>query len=72
VTLTELPDGLHRVKIYANDTVGNMGVSETINFTVAQETEPKPFPITLVATASVSAGMVGAGLLVAYFKRRRS
>jgi hypothetical protein len=71
-TLTGLPDGAHQVKIYANDTVGNMGVSETINFTVAQETEPKPFPTPLVAVASVSAGVVGASLLVAYFKRRRS
>ena len=71
-TLTGLPDGTHQVKIYANDTVGNMGVSETINFTVAQQTEPKPFPTPLVAVASVSAGVVGAGLLVVYFKRRRS
>ena len=71
-TLTGLPDGAHQVKIYANDTVGNMGVSETINFTVTQEIEPKPFPTSLVAVASVSAGVVGAGLLVAYLKRRRS
>jgi hypothetical protein len=68
-TLIGLSDGLHQVKIYANDTVGNMGVSETINFTVARETESKPFPTTFVAAASVSAAVIGAGLLIVYFKK---
>jgi hypothetical protein len=70
-TLTGLSNGLHQVKIYANDTVGNMGASETINFTVARETESKPFPTTFVAAASVSAAVVGAGLLTVYFKKSK-
>jgi hypothetical protein len=33
-TLTGLADGLHSVVVYANDTVGNMGASAPVNFTV--------------------------------------
>jgi hypothetical protein len=34
-TLSGLSIGLHNVTVYANDTAGNMGVSETIKFTIA-------------------------------------
>lgn len=34
-TLTGLPNEQHSLTVYANDTAGNMGVSQTINFTVA-------------------------------------
>jgi len=33
-TLTSLQDGSHYVIVYANDTAGNMGASETVHFTV--------------------------------------
>jgi len=33
-TLTGLSDGIHTVTVYANDTAGNMGYSETVYFTV--------------------------------------
>ena len=33
-TLTELSDGIHIVTVYANDTAGNTGSSETVYFTV--------------------------------------
>jgi len=33
-TLTSLPDGSHHVVVYANDTVGNIGASSTVYFTV--------------------------------------
>jgi parallel beta-helix repeat protein len=33
-TIVGLSDGVHSVKIYANDTAGNMGFSETVYFTV--------------------------------------
>ena len=68
LTLIGLSSGLHNITVYAKDTYGNIGASETINFTVAKETEP--FPTALVATASAaSAAVVGVGLLV-YFKKR--
>ena len=64
-TLTELPSGSHTLTIYANDTVGNMGTSSTIDFNIAE-----PFPTTLAATASgVAVTVVCVGLLV-YFKKR--
>lgn len=75
-TLAGLAEGLHNVTVYANDTVGNEGVSETVYFSIAQETEDEPqpeqepFPTTLVITASgASLAVVGIGLLV-YFKKR--
>jgi hypothetical protein len=33
-TLTGLPNGLHNIAVYANDTYGNIGSSQTVNFTV--------------------------------------
>ena len=37
-TLTELSDGVHRIVIYAHDMVGNVGKSDTVNFTVYTST----------------------------------
>jgi hypothetical protein len=67
-TIADLPNGLHNVTVYANDTFGNMGVSKIINFTIAI---PQPLPVAPIIAASVaSAVIVGAGLLV-YFKKRK-
>jgi len=72
--LTGLSEGSHSLTVYAKDTVGNIGKSETIHFTVAEGTEPKPqqptFPAALVATAFVSMVAVSAGLLLFYFWKR--
>jgi hypothetical protein len=57
--------GVHNVTVYAWDTAGNVGASETITFTVT------PFPTAPVVAASVaSIAVVTAGLLV-YFKKRK-
>ena len=37
-TLTELSDGVHSLAIYANDTAGNMGASDTVYFTIVSKT----------------------------------
>ena len=67
-TLLELSNGLHNVTVYANDTFGNMGVSETTSFNVFV---PEPFPVVpVVVTSIASVSIVGAGLLV-YFKKRK-
>ena len=67
-TLTGLTEGSHSLIIYANDTAGNMGASQAINFTVASES----FPTMLVAAVSgvLAVAVTGAGLLV-YFKKRK-
>jgi parallel beta-helix repeat protein len=65
-TLTGLSSGLHNITVYANDSYGNMGASETVTFTL-----PQPFPTALVAGAlgvSIAAIVIG---LLAYFKKRK-
>jgi hypothetical protein len=65
-TLADLPFGEHNITVYAWDTAGNVGASETITFTIAQ-----PLPAGTVAAASVAvAASVSAGILV-YFKKRK-
>jgi hypothetical protein len=73
VTLSNLSNGLHSVVVYANDTSGNIGVSETSSFVVAvPELEPEPFPIMLVASAFLTVAIVaGAGLLIYFRKHKR-
>jgi len=41
-TLENLTEGLHSLVIYANDTVGNMGKSDTVSFNV--NTQPSSSP----------------------------
>jgi len=65
-TLTRLSNGLHIVTVYANDTFGYTGTSETIYFRVSQ---PEPFP-TWVVAAIVLIAVVGAALL-GYFRKIR-
>jgi hypothetical protein len=71
-TLTGLSVGEHNVTVYAWDAVGNVGSSQTIDFVVAQETEPEPFPtLLLVAVSVVVAAVVAMGVLVYWKKRKR-
>jgi N-acetylneuraminic acid mutarotase len=68
-TIAGLAIGVHNVTVSAFDAAGNMGASETISFSVAEE--PEPFPTTLVAAASIAiVAVAGVGLLV-YFRRRK-
>jgi len=65
-TLTGLHNGLHSLTVYANDTLGNMGASTTLNFNVKV-----PFPTAFVVAASTtSLGIIAVALLV-YFKKRK-
>jgi hypothetical protein len=71
-TLAGLAYGAHNVTVYAWDTAGNTGVSETVTFTIAEKTEPDSFPTAIVATASgTSLAIIGTGLLVYFRKRKR-
>jgi hypothetical protein len=67
ITLAELPNGLHSLVVFASDLFGNMGVSETVSFTIAV---PEPLPTVPIAVSVVAVAVVVAGLLV-YFKKRR-
>ena len=65
--LTNLTEGLHRLTIYANDTAGNMGMSETVIFTIAV---PEPFPVVPVAAASIAVAVGAVVGVLFYFKKR--
>jgi hypothetical protein len=69
-TLTDLPYGTHNITIYATDSAGNTGASETITFTIAMESEAEPFPITPVIGSVITVAVICIGLLV-YFKKRK-
>ena len=63
-----MTNGFHSVIVYANDTFGNIGASQIINFTVAV---PEPLPVIPVVVASVIAVVVTTAGLLVYFRRRR-
>ena len=65
-TLAGLSNGLHNITVYAEDLFGNVGASETVDFTVAFV----PFPTgPVVAASGVTVAVVAVGLLY-YFKKR--
>jgi len=64
-TITGLANGVHNITVYAKDTFGNVGVSETVSFSVEV-----PFPTTLVVAPVASVVVIGAVLTI-YFKKRK-
>jgi N-acetylneuraminic acid mutarotase len=67
-SLTGLSDGAHNITVYARDSNGNVGVSETVTFTVSKSS----FPIEVVAGVSGAlVAIVGVGLFC-YFKKRKN
>ena len=66
-TLSELTNGVHNITVYAEDTFGNEGASETIIFNIDV---PEPFPTTLVIASVIIVTIVVLGLLI-YFKKRK-
>jgi hypothetical protein len=72
MTLTGLLEGSHTLAVYANDTSGNVGMSQTIFFTVKKETmrkiEPNPtLPFVVAFIVIVAVFIVG---ILVYFKKR--
>jgi hypothetical protein len=67
-TIANMTNGLHNITVYANDTFGNIGTSQTISFTVVK---PEPFPTATVAAASIVVAVVCVGVIL-YFRRRKS
>ena len=64
ITLSGLSSGFHGLRVYATDTFGNLGASETVTFTVAT------FPTILIAAIVVTIVVVAVGPLF-YFKKRK-
>ncbi len=73
-TIANLTNGIHGLTVYANDTFGNMGASQTINFSVVVTPimKSEPFPTLPIAAVSVTlaAAVVATGLLV-YHKKHQ-
>jgi hypothetical protein len=68
-TLNGLAYGPHSLVVYANDTVGNMGATENLNFNIEK---PESFPVVTVAAVAVTAiALVVAGLLVYHKKHKQ-
>jgi len=64
ITLSGLSKGAHNVTVYAKDTAGNIGASETIYFTIVDH-----FPIEWIAAAVVVVAVVGIVLLFRFKKQ---
>jgi hypothetical protein len=68
-TLRHLDYGQHNISLSACDINGNIGYSETIEFTVS---EKEPFPTVLVIAVSASLAAVGiAGALLIYRRKHK-
>jgi len=68
ITLNGLTYGPHSLVVYANDTVGNMGATGNVNFTIER---PEVFPDLFFTIESMAAIIVvGVGLVV-YLKKRK-
>jgi len=65
-TLSLLSTGSHWLVVYANDADGKTGTSETIHFTVAQQSEPVPITWIVAASAIIA---IGAAAFLVYFKK---
>ena len=72
-TIGDMKNGLHTITVYANDTFGNEGASQPVNFTVAipKAINSKPFPTPAVIVFSVAVIVVVAAGLLVYFKKRK-
>ena len=69
-TLSELSEGSHCVRLYANDTAGNTGISEMIYFSI-EVAQLEPFPTWIVMIIVVTVG-VGVALLVYFTKVKKT
>lgn len=70
-TLTGLTNGVHTLMVYATDTSGNTGKSETIVFTVAKEPDPEPTQLEWTPIALAAAiGAVAVAAIITYRGRK--
>jgi len=69
-TLSGLSCGVHNVTVFAEDRFGNVGVSETVTFTVASDPSNLFLSIPILAVLGVAV-VIAAGVVLAVFFRRR-
>ncbi len=61
-TLADVKEGSHSIVVYANDTIGNMGASQTAFFTV--ELLPSPSPTVMASSSSTVPEFTFAAVLI--------
>jgi len=64
-----MTNGVQTLVLYNNDTFGNVGASQTIDFTIARPSEP--FPVVPVAAVSVAVAVVVVVGLLVYHKKHK-
>jgi parallel beta-helix repeat protein len=70
VTLSDLAYGEHSITLYAEDTDGKTGTSETVYFTIAEGAEPPPPDVSLIALiVAVIAAAVIIGVILFFFMK---
>jgi hypothetical protein len=73
-TLTGLSEGSHGLTVYARDKAGNMGASETIYFTITQQTNPHPAQSEPFSThwilAAIVISVIGLAAVIQVFLRK--
>jgi parallel beta-helix repeat protein len=67
-TIANMTNGLHNLVIYVNDTFGDIGMSQTVSFTVAK---PEPFPTAADAVIGTAIVIVAAAVLLVYSRKHR-
>jgi parallel beta-helix repeat protein len=65
-TLSGSSNGSHSLIVYANDTAGNIGASETIYFSIAQQ---EPFPTTWIVAATAIIAIAAVAAVLIYFRK---
>ena len=68
-TIPDLTLGSHKIIVYANDTAGLIGASETVYFTIAEEAPPPGIDWLLIGAVAVICIVVG--VAIGYFVSRR-
>jgi hypothetical protein len=73
IMFSNMTSGVHNVTVYGWDTVGNIGSSETVTFTISKPESAEPFPIVPVTAVSVAFAIVVVliSLQLLFRKRRR-
>ncbi len=70
-TLRGLTVGAHSLIVYASNTIGNLGASNTVIFNVAESSTAKTFPTILIAAAVITAVAIVSVTLLIHFKKRK-
>jgi len=69
ITLSGLSEGSHNLVVYANDTAGNTGLSETVYFTIETEKED-PFPTWIIPAIVIIIVALGIAVYLLKFRKQ--